>query len=141
MILDAGERHIGHTKTGDGLNKGNHGRTEYHKGMAPLVLCVIGDKRGVGILAFIQEDGVATPETAHTVAIPQTQQSAIVRERILCEELVELPLRVSTGIGIVLVDNQIRQAVFFCFQNQADKGESQARISLGLAEAESVSPG
>ena len=44
-------------------------------------------------------------------------------------------LRGCTGIGIVLKDNQIRQAVFLCFQNQADKGQSQTRISLGLLGA------
>ena len=34
MIADAGERHVRYAKRGDCLNEWNHGRTEYHKGMA-----------------------------------------------------------------------------------------------------------
>ena len=90
--------------------------------MAPLVFGAIGDKRRVRLRALIQQDSVAASEPAHAIGIPQTQQATVCRERMLSQQLVERFLWSCTGLGIVLVDNQIRQAVPLSLQNQPDEG-------------------
>ena len=135
VIADAGERHVRYAKRGDCLDERNHGRPEYHKGMAPLVFGTIWDKRRVRPHALIQQAGMPPTEPAHAIGIPQTQQATVCRERMLSQQLVERFLWSRTGIGIVLVDNQVRQAVPLSLQNQPDESQGQARIGLGLLRA------
>ena len=108
MIMDAGKRHISHPKTGNGLYEWNHGRTEDHKGVTPLVFCAVWSKLGIGILAFLQQEGMLSPESAHTVDIAQAQQPAVGWKRMLGEQRIQFPLWVGAWICVILKDDEIR---------------------------------